>query len=135
VLECGVGGRLDATNIVKEPLCVALTSVGLDHTDKLGETLPEIAGEKAMVIKKGVKGVVLSPTCYTDPEVFSKFESQATAVGALDMIHKIPASDDINEINTSIVLKVLECISGTLLESSDSDSPQPGNLKEQLLQV
>jgi len=71
VLECGLGGRLDATNIITRPECVVMTSVGLDHTDKLGDSLPEIAREKAMIIKEGVKGVVLGPSCHSDPEVFA----------------------------------------------------------------
>jgi dihydrofolate synthase/folylpolyglutamate synthase len=63
VLECGLGGRLDATNIIKPPICAITSSIGFDHMEKLGNTLPEIAGEKAMIIKPGTKGVVLGPTC------------------------------------------------------------------------
>ncbi len=50
VVEVGLGGRLDSTNIVDAAAC-AITSIGFDHTDKLGETLREIAGEKAGIIK------------------------------------------------------------------------------------
>ena len=50
VLETGLGGRLDATNVVN-PLVSIITHIGYDHTDKLGNTLPEIAGEKAGIIK------------------------------------------------------------------------------------
>jgi dihydrofolate synthase/folylpolyglutamate synthase len=57
VLEVGLGGRLDATNIC-EPLVAAITLVGLDHQQYLGETLPEIAAEKAGIIKPGVPVVV-----------------------------------------------------------------------------
>ncbi|UCH78011.1 MAG: bifunctional folylpolyglutamate synthase/dihydrofolate synthase, partial [Candidatus Coatesbacteria bacterium] len=56
LLETGLGGRLDATNVVS-PAVVALTSIGLDHTNILGTTLAEIAAEKAGVLKEGVVAV------------------------------------------------------------------------------
>jgi len=52
VIECGLGGRLDATNVV-DPAVSVITSIGLDHTDMLGGTLAQIAGEKAGIIKPG----------------------------------------------------------------------------------
>jgi dihydrofolate synthase/folylpolyglutamate synthase len=52
VIEVGLGGRLDATNIVEPEVCV-VTSIGVDHTDMLGDTLEAIAGEKAGIIKPG----------------------------------------------------------------------------------
>ncbi|MCF7804314.1 MAG: bifunctional folylpolyglutamate synthase/dihydrofolate synthase [Candidatus Marinimicrobia bacterium] len=57
VLETGLGGRLDATNIVT-PLVSVITSIGLEHTEQLGSTLPEIAGEKAGIIKAKVPCVI-----------------------------------------------------------------------------
>lgn len=57
VLETGLGGRLDSTNIVNPDLCI-ITNIGLDHCDMLGETLPEIAFEKAGIIKPGVPVVI-----------------------------------------------------------------------------
>ncbi len=53
VLEVGMGGRLDATNVIEKPLISIITSISLDHTDRLGETIEEIAGEKCGIIKKG----------------------------------------------------------------------------------
>lgn len=58
VLEVGLGGRLDSTNIIKEPLVTAITSIGFDHTDRLGETLTEIASEKAGIIKSNSNCIV-----------------------------------------------------------------------------
>ena len=52
VYETGLGGRLDATNII-EPLVCAITPLSYEHTDKLGDTLEEIAGEKCGIIKSG----------------------------------------------------------------------------------
>jgi dihydrofolate synthase / folylpolyglutamate synthase len=57
VCEVGLGGRLDATNVV-QPLVTAITSIGLDHQRYLGQTLPEIAIEKAGILKPGVPVIV-----------------------------------------------------------------------------
>ena len=62
VLECGLGGRKDATNIAERPECSAITSIGLDHIDVMGGTLEEIAYEKPGVIKSGIP-CVIGPTC------------------------------------------------------------------------
>ena len=59
VLEVGLGGRLDATNVVKPEVCV-ITSISFDHTDVLGNTLGKIAGEKSGIIKAGAD-VVSAP--------------------------------------------------------------------------
>ena len=69
VLETGLGGRLDSTNIVT-PVLSVITNIGLDHCDMLGETLPEIAFEKAGIIKPGVPVVVGE----SHPETDSVFE-------------------------------------------------------------
>jgi len=84
VIETGLGGRLDATNVV-EPLACAITRIGLDHTVELGETAAQIAWEKAGIIKHGVP-VVSAPQL---PEVTEVLEavcldrhSQLLMVGA-----------------------------------------------------
>ena len=53
VLEAGMGGRLDSTNVIPAPQAVVITNIGLDHTAQLGNTVEAIAGEKAAVIKDG----------------------------------------------------------------------------------
>ena len=58
LLETGLGGRLDATNMVEKPLLTIITPVSIDHVSFLGETLAEIAGEKAGILKPGVPCVV-----------------------------------------------------------------------------
>ena len=65
VLECGLGGLLDATNIVTKDEVIAsiITSIGYDHMDVLGNSLEEIAAEKAGVIKNGVPCIV-GPTAF-----------------------------------------------------------------------
>lgn len=72
VLETGLGGRLDATNIVN-PLATVITSIGYEHTEQLGETLPEIAREKAGIMKRGVPCVVGK----VSPEVETELGKQA----------------------------------------------------------
>lgn len=54
VLETGLGGRLDATNTIEHPIATVITSISLDHTEILGDTIEKIAGEKAGIIKEGV---------------------------------------------------------------------------------
>ena len=54
VIETGMGGRLDATNAMKAPAAAVITSIGLDHTKYLGDSIEKIAGEKAGILKKGV---------------------------------------------------------------------------------
>lgn len=60
VLEVGIGGRFDATNVIKNPLVSVITSISLDHTDMLGDTVEKIAFEKAGIIKENSE-VVLYP--------------------------------------------------------------------------
>ncbi len=54
ILETGLGGRLDTTNVIRHPLVSVITSIGLDHTEYLGDTIEKIALEKAGIIKEGV---------------------------------------------------------------------------------
>jgi dihydrofolate synthase/folylpolyglutamate synthase len=58
LLEVGLGGRLDATNVIADPTATIITPVDLDHQQFLGDTLPEIAGEKAGIIKRRVPCIV-----------------------------------------------------------------------------
>jgi dihydrofolate synthase/folylpolyglutamate synthase len=58
LIEVGLGGRLDSTNVMDAPAMTVITPVSIDHQQFLGETLPEIAGEKAGIIKRGVPCVV-----------------------------------------------------------------------------
>lgn len=58
LMEVGLGGRLDATNVIEHPLATVITPVSMDHADYLGDTIGEIAKEKAGILKPGVPGVV-----------------------------------------------------------------------------
>ena len=61
VLEVGMGGRLDATNVIPAPEVAVITNIGLDHTQQLGSTVEAIAGEKAGIIKAGCDVVLYRP--------------------------------------------------------------------------
>ncbi len=91
VLECGLGGRLDATNVCASELCV-ITGIGLDHCDWLGDTLEKIAGEKAGILKAGVP-VVLARN---EAVVRRVVEARAKEVGA--PFHYAPDLADEREV-------------------------------------
>ena len=77
VIEVGMGGRLDSTNVIMPDLSI-ITNIGFDHTQFLGNTLPLIAGEKAGIIKPGVPVVIGE----THPETRPVFEQKAAEMGA-----------------------------------------------------
>jgi len=78
LLEVGLGGRLDATNVISDPAITIITPVDLDHQQFLGDTLAAIAGEKAGIIKRGVPCVV-GPQ---HDESMDVIEAKAAALGA-----------------------------------------------------
>lgn len=90
VLETGLGGRLDATNSIAHPLVTVITSISLDHTEYLGDTIAAIAGEKAGIIKEGVP-VVYDASCPESAEVIRKKaeELHAPAYGITSKMYKI----------------------------------------------
>jgi dihydrofolate synthase / folylpolyglutamate synthase len=77
ILETGLGGRLDATNVVGSPVVTVITSIGFDHTEHLGNTLERIAKEKAGIFRADVP-VVLGPNLPDD--AFDVFQQQATLI-------------------------------------------------------
>ncbi len=78
LLEVGLGGRYDATNIVAEPLTSIITPIGIDHREFLGDTLAKIAGEKAGIIKHGRPVVVAPQTA----EALAVVEAEAASLAA-----------------------------------------------------
>jgi len=89
ILETGLGGRLDATNCMKKPAVCIITEIGFDHMQYLGNTLEEIAGEKAGIIKPGV------------PVVF--FDKQPSVTGILEKFAKKAGSKAIKIGKDSIL--------------------------------
>jgi dihydrofolate synthase/folylpolyglutamate synthase len=78
ILEVGLGGRLDATNVVPSPAAAAITRIALDHTDLLGSTLEAIAFEKASIAKPGLD-VIVGPTSPSVLEIIRKTCADAGA--------------------------------------------------------
>ena len=71
IIEVGLGGRLDCTNIIRPDLCI-ITNISFDHTQYLGNTLAKIAGEKAGIIKSGIPVVIGETTPETKPVFLNK---------------------------------------------------------------
>ena len=78
VLEVGMGGELDSTNVIDTPELAVITAMGLDHTAELGNTLAEIASAKAGIIKSGGDVVVYG----AEPEAYAVFTEKCKTVGA-----------------------------------------------------
>ena len=62
LLEVGLGGRLDATNVIETPLACAITPISMDHLEFLGDTIEKIAAEKAAILKRGVPAAIAPQT-------------------------------------------------------------------------
>lgn len=90
IIEVGLGGRLDSTNIIT-PILSVITNISLDHTEFLGNTLEEIAAEKAGIIKSGVP-VVIGETSASTRKVFEEKAAQANS--------SITFAEDFNEITS-----------------------------------
>jgi dihydrofolate synthase/folylpolyglutamate synthase len=73
VVEVGLGGRLDATNVMKKPVCCVITSISMDHMQYLGDTLSSIAREKAGIIKASVPII----TCNKNQEIIQVLNEEA----------------------------------------------------------
>ncbi len=79
VLECGLGGRLDATNVIEPPQVAVIGNIGYDHTELLGSSISEITTEKCGIIKPGTGALVCAPQDY--PEATRVAESYAVQMG------------------------------------------------------
>lgn len=77
LLETGLGGRLDATNVIDRPAATAITPISMDHASYLGDTIEKIAFEKAGILKAGVTNVLAAQT----PEVSRVIENRAFELG------------------------------------------------------
>jgi dihydrofolate synthase/folylpolyglutamate synthase len=78
LLETGLGGRLDATNVIERPIATVISPISMDHTEFLGSSLTAIAGEKAAIIKRGVPVISAEQA----PEAMSVIEAQASRTRA-----------------------------------------------------
>ena len=110
VIEVGMGGRLDATNIIT-PLVSVITNIGLDHTQFLGNTLEAIAFEKAGIIKPGIPVVIGEYTSETQPVFLAKAnENNAAIFFASDNIQQTYPSDLLGDYQTHNKKTVVQTI-------------------------
>ncbi len=115
IIEVGMGGRLDSTNVVTPEVSI-ITNIGNDHKAFLGDTLPEIAGEKAGIIKENVPVVIGE----YHPETFPVFTAEAKRKNApLTLAEKSPhrlMPSDLKGLyqvkNQRTVLNALDCVNG-----------------------
>ncbi|KGE13838.1 FolC bifunctional protein [Sphingobacterium deserti] len=91
IIEVGLGGRLDSTNVITPELCI-ITNIGLDHMNLLGDTIEEIAFEKAGIIKPAIPVIVSE----RNEEIARVFEQRASSLGAPLRF----ASEELNVVNT-----------------------------------
>ncbi|MCJ2543760.1 bifunctional folylpolyglutamate synthase/dihydrofolate synthase [Synechococcus bigranulatus str. 'Rupite'] len=122
VLEVGLGGRLDATNAGIDPIVTAITSIGWDHWQRLGNSLPQIASEKAGILKPGIPLVCAPQT----PEVMAVIQAKAEALGIPVQVVQplewvgpqtvrwqglslcLPLTGDVQLINGAVALGIVE---------------------------
>ena len=133
IIEVGMGGRLDSTNIIT-PLVSVITNIGLDHTQFLGNTLKAIAFEKAGIIKRNVPVVIGEYTSETKPVFQSKAdEMQSDIYFASELISEDYLSDligDYQEHNKKTVLQTLK-----VLQETTSFQISEENVKQGLQKV
>ena len=123
VIETGLGGRLDSTNVVS-PIASIITSIGLDHTEYLGDTLVKIASEKAGIIKEGAPAIVGSvSTGKTDEEcqaLREVFEQKAAAVHTSVTFAESVVKVDVDDIHPDMTMSV-SVINGDFLHYYETD--------------
>ena len=97
VLEVGLGGRCDATNVIKQPLATIITSISLDHTAVLGNTPAEIAREKAGIIKPGVPVIFSAKDPEARQAILDVASGQSPASPALSVPDMLRCGDSVLE--------------------------------------
>jgi len=105
VLEVGLGGRYDATNIIKKPIVTAITTIDYDHTDILGKTLHEIAYDKAGIIKKGSTFF----TCEYKKDILNLFR-EICIKNKVNFIHPVNLSKDYRDNNKILAREITKYI-------------------------
>ena len=113
VLETGLGGRLDTTNVIRHPLACVITSISLDHTQYLGDTVELIAAEKAGIIKPGVP-VVYDNNDWAAGAVIAaaadRLGSAAYGLTAEDSCWGVSFAAPYQAMNAALAVKVLEIL-------------------------
>jgi len=132
IIETGLGGRLDATNVCDRPLVSAITSIGLDHCQQLGYTLAEISSEKAGIIKPNCPVIIAENA----PEAITSLETKAienhaiatwvkeatrTATGAKyqGFEYPLPLLGDHQLVNSAVAIAVIQSLRNQAWQISD----------------
>jgi len=133
IIETGLGGRLDSTNIIT-PLLSVITNIGIDHVQFLGNTLELIAGEKAGIIKPKIPVVIGEYTVETKPIFLAKAnETQSEIYFASDLISDNYASDLIGDYQINNKKTVLQAVH--VLQSHNHFLISDDNIKNGFLNV
>lgn len=103
ILEVGLGGRGDSTNVIASPLVTCITSVSLDHTDRLGKTISQIAWEKAGIIKTGIP--VLSAVRSQEAKEVIEKEAEMLDAPFIDIARISYRIENTDILGTSFTLK------------------------------
>ena len=129
IIEVGLGGRLDATNIIT-PILSVITNIGLDHTQFLGTTRPKIAGEKAGIIKNGVPVVIGEK----DPETKDIFNEIAIEKKAPLLFAETIPSEYLTDLKGSYQQLNVQTVIAAL-EFLNMKNLKPGIIQKGLLNV
>ena len=118
VLEVGMGGRLDATNVVR-PIAALITPIGLDHTEYLGNTIRKISAEKAGIIHRGA----IALTSNSDPDVVDVLRRRAAKFGKrLHVVrteHSSPLAGDFQRMNAALAAEAAVALKKRLPKITD----------------
>lgn len=96
VLEVGMGGRLDSTNVIRDPICCVISNIGLDHTRELGDTVERIAAEKAGIIKPLRPTVIYDLPDNVRKVIFEKCREVSSPITDADAAEIISETDGID---------------------------------------
>lgn len=122
VIECGLGGRLDATNVIETPLVTVISKIGLDHQGLLGDTLKQIAFEKAGIIKTGATCVVDGTS---NAEALAEIECIADEKGVdVKQIQEVQMPE---ELALSQVVSVLSSLMRQDASKNRATAPESGH--------
>lgn len=124
IIEVGLGGRLDSTNIITPEVSV-ITNIGLDHTQFLGETLPEIAGEKAGIIKEHIPVVIGEKQEQTTPVFLNKAKEMHSEILFASENQTIYSSDllgDYQQFNARTAVAAIQQLQGFVVAEKNIEN-------------
>lgn len=136
IYEVGVGGKYDSTNIVPHPTVAAITSLGIDHTFMLGNTIESIAWNKAGILKKGCPAVVSQQIEYPESIETVKAVADETGVSSFEIVEpsvlpadvKLGLAGEFQKQNAAVAVKIVQHHLkhlGVSVEIEDGNLPEP----------